>query len=35
VTLELVAIENNGLVEHRNSTDITFHGGLGWTFCGD
>lgn len=34
VTLDAVAVENMGLIENRNSTDIGFHIGLGWTFGG-
>jgi len=32
VTLDAMAIENNGLVENRNSTDISFHFAVGWAF---
>jgi hypothetical protein len=34
VTLEAIAVENMGLIENRNSTDISLHVGLGWTFGG-
>jgi hypothetical protein len=33
VTLDAMAIENNGLVENRNSTDISFHFAVGWVFA--
>lgn len=32
VTLEATMIENLGLIENRNSSDVAFHFGVGWQF---
>lgn len=32
VTLEATVVENLGLIENRNSSDVTFHFGAGWQF---